>query len=263
MKVPQVLISGYTCLIVVASSILTIFTVLSAHSAKGLSLTSYVLETAAYAITLAYSQRNGFPFSTYGENLFLTLQNCLITILIVYFPTSTLRGAPNNLSSAFTTLALILVSLIGLYTVPDSTLSLLQVSTLPLSVFSKLPQIMTNYRNRSTGQLSAFAVISQIAGCVARLFTTATEVGDNILFLGFAVALVLNIIVGAQLWMYWDSEKVDGGVALKDLEDKAHADAKGHYWPKQDNVEVVIPVQQSAQRVASPTPGRRWSRKID
>ena len=63
--------------------------------------------------------------------------------------------------------------------------------------------------------------------------------------------------------MYWDSEKVDGGVALKDLEDKAHADAKGHYWPKQDNVEVVIPVQQSAQRVASPAPGRRWSRKID
>ena len=44
-----------------------------------------VLETASYAITLAYAYRNDFPFSTYGENLFLSVQNVVITLLIIWF----------------------------------------------------------------------------------------------------------------------------------------------------------------------------------
>ncbi|KAJ2970795.1 hypothetical protein NUW54_g12651 [Trametes sanguinea] len=61
--------------IVVGGSIMKVpqlLLIVSARSARGLSLTSYVLETLSYAITLAYSYRNEFPFSTYGENLFLT-----------------------------------------------------------------------------------------------------------------------------------------------------------------------------------------------
>ena len=46
---------------------------------------AYFLETMDYAITLAYSFRHQFPFSTYGENLFLTVQIALITHLIIYF----------------------------------------------------------------------------------------------------------------------------------------------------------------------------------
>ena len=38
-----------------------------------------------------------------------------------------------------------------------------------------------------------------IAGCLARLFTTATEVGDNLISAGFALALVLNAIMGVQM----------------------------------------------------------------
>ena len=115
---------------------------------------------------------------------------------------------------------------------------------------------MTNYRARSTGQLSAFAVISQVAGCLARLFTTATEVGDPILFLGFLFALLLNCIVGLQMWLYWgsDSESRDG----LDME-KLSGEEKENIWTRTDKVEVVIPP-------ASPVPGasgRRWSRKID
>jgi len=46
---------------------------------------AYFLETMGYAITLVYSFRHHFPFSTYGENLFLTVQIVLITHLIIYF----------------------------------------------------------------------------------------------------------------------------------------------------------------------------------
>ncbi|KZS96042.1 mannose-P-dolichol utilization defect 1 protein, partial [Sistotremastrum niveocremeum HHB9708] len=191
MKIPQVML------------------ILTAKSARGLSLPAYILETLSYGITTVYSVRHDYPFSTYGENFFLSLQNILITLLIIQYSgrsralTSThSNNTPKLIIAAFLTV----VSAYSLYAIPMSTLQALQISTLPLSVFSKLPQISQNYKARSTGQLSAFAVIAQIAGCVARVFTTATELGDRIVLAGFIVALFLNIILGFQMWMYWGQE---------------------------------------------------------
>jgi mannose-P-dolichol utilization defect protein 1 len=57
-----------------------------------------ILETASYGISLAYASRNRFPFSTYGENFFLTIQNVIITLLIIFF--SSPGGAqPSGLGS--------------------------------------------------------------------------------------------------------------------------------------------------------------------
>jgi mannose-P-dolichol utilization defect protein 1 len=228
--------------------------VLSARSARGLSLPAYVLETLAYAITSAYSYRNKFPFSTYGENLFLTLQNTLITLLIIYYPPPSLRHSQNTVSrltaATFTTIA----TGVALYSLPKDSLAFLQFATLPLSLFSKVPQIRQNARAGSTGQLSAFAVISQIAGCLARLFTTATEVGDNIVAAGFALALVLNIVVGVQMWMYWGKdEKEDVNLGKTKLTSVSE---------KERQFNVVVPPQSPLPRSSTPT-GRKWARKVD
>jgi len=264
------------------------FTVTNASSARGLSLPAYVLETLSYAITLAYSFRHQFPFSTYGENLFLTLQNTFITLLIIkYAPSRTLtRQSDKTQKLAIATVATIAAAF-GLYTIPTETLSLLQMTTLPLSLFSKLPQIRQNSRSQSTGQLSAFAVISQIAGCLARLFTTATEVGDALVSAGFALALVLNIVLGAQLWMYWGQ-----GADVKDeFELHKHSSYREKStvpayetpsWQSQSGTlhqptatratasPPANPGMNSTHRVATPPPrtpssagGRKWARKVD
>ncbi|KAJ1310110.1 hypothetical protein OPQ81_006857 [Rhizoctonia solani] len=91
---------GLGIAIVVGGSVMKVpqlLLITRARSARGLNLTSYVLETLAYAINLAYSARNAFPFSTYGENLFLTIQNVAITYLILQYPTplSDLRNNPS------------------------------------------------------------------------------------------------------------------------------------------------------------------------
>jgi len=236
MKVPQLLL------------------ILNARSARGLSLPAYVLETLSYAITLAYAFRNEFPFSTYGENLFLTIQNTLITLLIISY-TPGKKGKSGPLAIAIFGSALTASTLSVL---PGSTLSLLQVSTLPLSLFSKLPQIQQNHHSKSTGQLSAFAVISQIAGCLARLFTTATEVGDTIVAAGFALALALNLVLGAQLWLYWgkdDVKEVNLGAQRKTEKERLSP----AYEPAPRQQPVV------ASRVSTPPPslGRKWARKVD
>lgn len=140
--------------------------------------------------------------------------------------------------------------------------------TLPLSLFSKLPQIRQNLRSQSTGQLSAFAVISQMVGCLARLFTTATEVGDLLISAGFALALLLNCILGAQLWMYWGKdEKEDFGLSNR----RVASASNGNTVEKEKS--SLPPPPWTQPRLATPPPrspgspalggGRKWARKVD
>jgi mannose-P-dolichol utilization defect 1 len=237
---------------------LTEVAVLSARSARGLSLPAYIIETLAYAITLTYSFRNDFPFSTYGENLFLAIQNTLITLLIIYYPTPSLRRSQDIRARLLVACFATFVSAIALYVLPKEALALLQLATLPLSVFSKLPQILQNSRAQSTGQLSAFAVISQIAGCVARLFTTATEVGDLLVTASFALALLLNCIVGAQMWIYWgkDEREKDSDLGRPSLITKEEKESLDIVKPVRSPAVSYVPQQHSAS-------GRKWARKVD
>jgi len=229
--------------------------ILRARSAKGLSLPSYILETLAYAITTTYAARNGFPFSTYGENLFLTMQNVIITMLIIHHtPSASLTKRANNTPKLFATLMASASTAYLLTTVPATMLAMLQMATIPLSLLSKFPQIYENQRAKSTGQLSAFAVISQVAGCLARLFTTATEVGDSIVFAGFLLALILNLIVGTQMVMFWNKEPEDRFPGKMPLREKSPLEG------------IVVPPQSplpSQTQSTLPPGGKRWARKLD
>ncbi|KAJ9113541.1 hypothetical protein QFC20_001892 [Naganishia adeliensis] len=191
--------------------------IINSKSARGLSLSAYVLETASYAITLAYAYRNAFPFSTYGENLFLSVQNVIITLLIVWFAPSahkSLSGSGGNIRARGNVTG-VLAGLVATVVVavflssptlcPPSTLSILQASTVPLALISKAPQIISNYRLQSTGNVSAFAVFNAFAGCLARLFTTSQETGDSLVWWGFALAAALNAVLAGQMIMYWNA----------------------------------------------------------
>jgi mannose-P-dolichol utilization defect 1 len=219
---------------------------------------------------LAYSFRHQFPFTTYGENLFLTLQNVLITFLIIiYLPSTSLtRKRDSKSQSLVITSILTLATGVALCTVSLRNIAFLQITTLPLSLFSKIPQIRQNFRSKSTGQLSSFAVISQIAGCLARLFTTATEVGDSLLAAGFALALLLNIVLGVQLWVYWgkgEDININLGDAYK-LEEKTNS-RQASQW--REPTEAPNTTFATTRQLSTPPPqtsstvGRKWARKVD
>ncbi|KAF8266297.1 hypothetical protein EI94DRAFT_1586163 [Lactarius quietus] len=263
---------GIGVAVVVGGSIMKVpqlLLILRAQSARGLSLTAYVLETCSYAINLAYSSRNGFPFSTYGENFFLTIQNVIITFLIILYNASSprpLTAAPNPTGKLLTAVLTTLVVGFALFAAPASALSAAQLGTIPLSLFSKLPQIAQNYRARSTGQLSTFAVISQIAGCAARLFTTAQEVNDPLVAAGFALAFALNLVVGAQMYGYW-GRGIGSESAPKLRDDISLGTPKEVYG--REKVDVVVqpqsplPQQATHQHSQSAAYGRKWARKVD
>lgn len=178
-----------------------ILKLLHSGSAQGLSLTSYVLETASFLITLAYNVRNGFPFSTYGETALILIQDVAITVLILHFTRQS--AAAGAFVALIATAAYVLVFDGSL--VPDSLMTTLLAGAAALSVASKLPQIITVYRQGGTGQLSAFAVFNYLAGSLSRIFTTLQEVDDKLILYGFITGFLLNAVLAAQMVYYWNS----------------------------------------------------------
>ena len=62
-----------------------IYKIVKSRSAVGISLLAYIQETAANTISLAYNYREGNPFTTYGETLFVGVQNYLITVMLYLY----------------------------------------------------------------------------------------------------------------------------------------------------------------------------------
>lgn len=143
--------------IIGASSIVKVpqlLKIINSGSADGISFLSYLLETGSYMIGLSYNARHGFPFSTYGETALILVQNMVIAGLV-------LKYSGKGLGSVGAWVAGIVAVGMALARediVDFKTLAWLQAGAGVLSVSSKLPQIVTIWKEGGTGQLSAFAV---------------------------------------------------------------------------------------------------------
>ncbi|XP_026517787.1 mannose-P-dolichol utilization defect 1 protein-like, partial [Terrapene carolina triunguis] len=92
----KIVISKGLGLAIVAGSLMVklpqVFKILGARSAVGLSLQAILLELLAITGTMVYSLANGFPFSAWGEALFLMLQTVAIGFLALHFGGRTAQG---------------------------------------------------------------------------------------------------------------------------------------------------------------------------
>ncbi|OLY85183.1 Mannose-P-dolichol utilization defect 1 protein [Smittium mucronatum] len=178
-----------------------IYNLISSKSARGLSLTSFLLETVANIVNIAYSLRNHFPFTTFGESMFIGIQNYFISIIIMILNGQELLGM-------FTGGFLVVVA----YLLNDSSwtsetlLSTLQALTIPLLISSRIPQILKIHKEKTTGQLSSFSVFNYFLGSAARIFTTFVEVDNKLVLLGYSLSLITNAILAAQMIYYWNSQ---------------------------------------------------------
>nr|CAB3263925.1 mannose-P-dolichol utilization defect 1 protein [Phallusia mammillata] len=172
--------------------------ILSAGSAKGLSFTSLLLELYAVTSMFSYSIAKGFPFSTWGDSFFLMLQNIMIGGLIQHYKGST-SGA-----IGFVVIFLGILGVLMSGITPVSVLAALQASNMPAVVISKMIQALDNYRNGTTGQLSAITVFLIFGGSIARIFTSIQETGDQLVIMNYVVSTICNGIIAAQMVRYWN-----------------------------------------------------------
>lgn len=173
--------------------------ILSAKSGVGISLFGVTLELLAITFNAAYSFRKGYPFSAWGEIPFLLVETAMCLLLVLWFE----KQYSGVMISFFAIMGVIYVLCSSI--TPTHILWSLQACNLPLAVTGKMIQGYKNWSAGHTGQMSAVTVWCLFLGCVARVFTSIQETGDQLVIVTFAVAALANSILVAQVHYYWNA----------------------------------------------------------
>eukprot|EP00794_Sanderia_malayensis_P010726 gene10726-11874_t len=172
--------------------------VLQANSVVGLSFLSIMMELMSLLFNTSYSMDQGFPFSAWGESLFMSIQDVILILLFFYYN--------NQLSMAFVFIPVYAGAfyVLSFGITPLYVLEKLQATCVIIMALSKLLQIVANFNNGHTGQLSAITVFLLLAGSLARIFTSMHETNDLLFLSQFLVSCALNCILWGQILYYWN-----------------------------------------------------------
>lgn len=128
-----------------------LFRIAASRSGQGILPSMFYIESFMYIIAGNYNIHIQSPFSVYGENFFLLLQNFVIIGLLWTFQKDNKRS----------TQILVAVGMVSLFTylwtgtyVPEGVWQLLMNLQFLMISYSRLPQIINNFTTKSTGQLS-------------------------------------------------------------------------------------------------------------
>jgi len=188
-----------------------------AKSGRGLAISMYYLEVAIYTISIAYSYTAGAPFSTYGDLYPILLQDFVIIALLKYYGTGEKKSKnqpPSSFDPLFSALVVVYIATASILMSGKadelagfSLLALLQASCIPLGIASRVPQIITNFKNKDTGELSFLTFALNAAGSTARVATSFIENPDPILLVGYALSACLNWTIAFQILILGNSKK--------------------------------------------------------
>lgn len=173
---------------------------LNNKSSKGINVFSVLLDLFAITAMGSYSFISGFPFSAWGDSVFLGLQTVVIAILVMHYSGETLKAA--SFLAAY--LAVLFTANSGF--TPIHVLWACQTMNIPIILISKLIQAYTNYSNGGTGQLSAATCFMLFFGSLARIFTSIQETGDSAMIIMYVCSTLANGIIVTQLLYYWNAD---------------------------------------------------------
>merc|ERR1712025_945529 len=156
------IVAGATCV-----KLPQIIKIYRSGSAKGISFLATLLELVAVTASGAYSFSKGFPFSSYGEAVTLSLQTSLIALLILWYGGNSVMSVLFSIIYGATVFAITTPGM-----VPDQVLWFGQAANIPMVVLGKMIQVIANFRQGHTGQLSAITIFMLTLGSMARVFTS-------------------------------------------------------------------------------------------
>lgn len=171
----------------------------------GMSRTAVYLEVLCTLWTALYNVVEGNPFSTYGESVFVCVQNIIIAMLMWAYAEK--GQAPSTLHMAGVA-AILGAAAAAPFNLPPQYLPYLFTASTIMFIFARLPQIITNYTQGHTGNLAVLTCFMNFAGVAARIFTTLQEVDDPIILGNFVVSTILNGTILLQCIMYWNATQV-------------------------------------------------------
>lgn len=175
--------------------------ILKHSSAEGISLPSVLLESLGYATgTTTWGLAQGLDFKDYGEGVIISVQLVVLVALVAYFQ--------RKLAKALALFAPLVATfgILSLGYVPEPMHRLVMSGSTIATLASRLPQIYTNYKRKSTGQLAFLTFFLAFGGSAVRVLTVFMNVpqdkGRDTLILQFVLSTVLNLLIIIQMYLY-------------------------------------------------------------
>ncbi len=195
---------GYA--IIAGSAILKlpqIIKILSNKSVEGIAKSLFYIEIFMLINTSAISISKSIPFSVYGESIIILLQNFLIVLLFWVYSKDIGAAEKGLMFLIFSGYSFILFVQNNM--IDDKMWEIIGQSNMVLLILSRVPQIITNFQNKSTGQLAFITFLLGFLGGIARLGTVLVETDDFLYQLQFIVGVALSGIIVLQFVMYWNN----------------------------------------------------------
>lgn len=143
-----------------------------------------------------YNYHFGYPFSSYGENVIIEIQN--IIILFLFF-----KEVKSHFLRLFSILIILIVTALCLTnSIPQNIWPYIGNSNTLFLIISRIATIKTNYMQKDVGPLKLIAFILSLGGNLTRIFTTVVETMDTVILMSTAIATLLNLIILLQIIRY-------------------------------------------------------------
>lgn len=199
-----------------------IINIIQSKSVEGLSSYALYSDVPLVLTSIMYNILQDNPFTSYGESIAILLQNFVIVVLFWIYSRPKVP-----LSEIGVVLAIFMVVLVICSNLPDNLQPLLILSNLPLLIAARVPQIVKNYQEKTTGPISFITTFLSFAGLrlernlllqfliflilligsAVRILTTIIEVGwDFSLLTSYFIATSLSGALLIQIFIYKDSK---------------------------------------------------------
>jgi len=200
----KLVISKLLSFVIIAGSFILkvpqIMKILPEGKVTGLSASMFVIETIGYSISIVYNYRRAIVLTTYAELWIIWFQDLFIVYLI-YRYTNALTVSFFLSSIAY--LCAVSAGLLGY--IPMDILTFLFSINIGIFAASRVPQILQNFKGKSTGKLALVSIALAFVGGLARIFTTLQEVPDMLVLAGNASGAALNGVLLFQILWYWQN----------------------------------------------------------
>lgn len=175
-----------------------ILAVVSAHSARGLSLNSLLLELTGFLVFLRYQNYYDYPIETYLEYPILIAQDVILLLLICHYSSSLKHAVPYLAVFAAGWHLLALQKWI---------IDLAMTCCTFISAASKFVQLQCLWQTKDSGQVSALTWSMACYTCATRIFTTLMTTKDMMVLARFIIMLLLNLWVIVTVLSYRRTSK--------------------------------------------------------
>ncbi|XP_044752137.1 mannose-P-dolichol utilization defect 1 protein homolog [Coccinella septempunctata] len=173
----------------------------NAKTAKGISLATVTLDQIVLTLYSTYNYLKEFPMSAWADTAFLSIQTLAIAFLLLYYD-----GSPSK-AYIYLVTYFIISGILESGLVPIDIIWALQGINIPLLLIGRVIQVHANYKNQSTGQLSAITCALLFFGSLARIFTSVQDTGDTMVILTNVASFLANLVIIIQILYYWKSEE--------------------------------------------------------